>query len=67
MHPSPAKKTCVPKLPLLTDHATNIDPQWFLKKQRDLLFELGWDTPGKEAAEVYQKAFPEAVEAEETE
>ncbi|MEZ6138458.1 MAG: hypothetical protein R3C53_26545 [Pirellulaceae bacterium] len=45
-------------LVLLTDHASNIDRQWFLKKRRDLLREIGWQAPAKEAAELYAKAFP---------
>jgi hypothetical protein len=48
----------------LTDHAQQIDRQWFLKKQRDLLQELGWEFPAKEAAAVYAKAYPQAVAAE---
>jgi hypothetical protein len=48
----------------LTDHAQHIDKQWFLKKQRDLLQELGWEFPAKEAAAVYAKAYPQAVAAE---
>jgi hypothetical protein len=50
-------------LNLLTDHSVNIERQWFLKKQRDLLRELGWEAPAKEAAAIYQKAFPEAEDA----
>jgi len=51
-------------LALLTDHTEQIDNQWYLKKQRDLLRELGWEFPAKEAGEVYAKAYPQAVAAE---
>lgn len=48
----------------LTDHAEQIDTQWFLKKQRDLLRELGWEFPATEAGAVYAKVYPQAVAAE---
>ncbi len=48
----------------LTDHALQIDKPWFLQQQRDLLRELSWDFPAKEAAAVYARAYPEAVAAE---
>ncbi len=51
----------------LTDHASQIDKKWFLKKQRDMLKEMGWDYPAQEAAEVYAKAYPDAVATEELE
>ena len=52
-------------LEILTDQGSYIERQWFLKKQRDLLRELGWSLPAKEAATVYAAAFPEEAKAEE--
>lgn len=46
-------------LSLLEKHGKIIDRQWFLEKRRDLLQELGWTGPAKEAAEIYANAFPE--------
>lgn len=51
-------------LVLLTDYAEHVEPEWFLKKRRDLLRELGWEAPAKEAAAIYAEAFPQAAEAE---
>ncbi len=33
-----------------------IDRKWYLKKRRDLLDELGWELPHREAAAIYQAA-----------
>jgi len=33
-----------------------IEPKWYLKKRRDLLEELGWDVPYREAARLYQES-----------
>ncbi len=51
-------------LVLLEDFGEQISPQWFLKKRRDILRELGWDGPAQEAAAVYAAKFPEAVARE---
>ena len=51
-------------LVMLEDFGGQISPQWFLKKRRDILRELGWDGPAAEAAAVYQAKFPEAVAGE---
>ncbi len=48
----------------LTDYASSIEKEWFLKKQRDLLRELGWEAPAGEAAKIYAQAFPQQVERE---
>ncbi|MCC9654506.1 hypothetical protein [Rhodopirellula halodulae] len=37
-------------LELLEANKAFIDPKWYLKKRRDLLQELGWDPPFREAA-----------------
>ena len=51
-------------LEMLVDHGRYIDKQWFLKKRRDLLRELGWTLPAKEAQAIYAAAFPEEAKAE---
>ena len=51
-------------LVLLTDHGRQIDHKWFLKKRRDLLREMGWELPAREAAAVYAAKFPDEVAAE---
>jgi len=48
----------------LEEHAATIEKQWYLKKRRDLLKELGWREPAQEAEKVYAAAFPEAVAKE---
>ena len=45
-------------LRLLEKYGDLIEPQWFLEKRRDLLLEMGWSAPAKEAAQVYATAFP---------
>jgi hypothetical protein len=45
-------------LELLTDHGKWIEKPWFLKQRRDLLRELGWESPATEAADIYARAFP---------
>ncbi|MCR9291961.1 MAG: hypothetical protein NXI32_04530 [bacterium] len=54
-------------LGLLETYGDTVDPQWLLKKRRDLLRELGWQAPAREAAAVYAQEYPEevAVEAKE--
>ena len=51
-------------LALLEANGSKITPQWFLKKRRDLLEELGWNAAFEEAAAIYAKEFPDAVEKE---
>lgn len=51
-------------LELLESNGEMIDRQWYLKKRRDLLEELGWETPANEAARIYAEAFPEQVAEE---
>ncbi|MEM7561302.1 MAG: hypothetical protein AAF394_19425, partial [Planctomycetota bacterium] len=51
-------------LRILEEHGRTIDRQWYLKKRRDLLKELGWGAAYTESAEIYAQEFPEAVEAE---
>jgi len=51
-------------LMLLEKYADSIDPQWFLKKRRDLLRDLGWVAPADEAASIYEKNFPDEVALE---
>ncbi len=51
-------------LALLEDHAGAIEKRWFLKKRRDLLHELGWELPAKEAGSLYSAAFPDAEPVE---
>ncbi|TWT84699.1 hypothetical protein CA13_61790 [Planctomycetes bacterium CA13] len=43
-------------LELLEAHRESIEPKWYLKKRRDLLQELGWEPPYKEAARLYVEA-----------
>ncbi|EKK00351.1 hypothetical protein RBSH_04367 [Rhodopirellula baltica SH28] len=43
-------------LELLEANRHSIDPKWYLKKRRDLLLELGWDPPYREAARLYLQA-----------
>ncbi|MCA9157223.1 MAG: hypothetical protein KDA72_02790 [Planctomycetales bacterium] len=45
-------------LALLEDFGGQVAPHWFLKKRRDILRDLGWEIPAKEASEIYAKAFP---------
>lgn len=51
-------------LALLEDYGGQVDLRWFLKKRRDILRDLGWESPAKEAAEIYARAFPDAVAEE---
>lgn len=51
-------------LALLEDFGGQVAPQWYLKKRRDILRDLGWESPAKEAADVYAKAYPEEVAKE---
>lgn len=51
-------------LELLENYGPIIEKQWFLKKRRDLLRDLGWTKPAEQAAEIYAENFPEAVAAE---
>lgn len=43
-------------LELLEANRRSIEPKWYLKKRRDLLQELGWEPPYKEAAKLYRQA-----------
>ncbi|WDQ14876.1 hypothetical protein [Rhodopirellula sp. P2] len=43
-------------LELLEANRHSIEPKWYLKKRRDLLQELGWDPPYREAAQRYLQA-----------
>ncbi|ELP35661.1 hypothetical protein [Rhodopirellula baltica] len=43
-------------LELLEANRHSIDPKWYLKKRRDLLQELGWEPPYREAARLYLQA-----------
>jgi len=43
-------------LELLEAYRESIEPKWYLKKRRDLLKELGWEPPYKEAARIYIEA-----------
>lgn len=51
-------------LALLESNGRLIERQWFLKKRRDLLKELGWQEPYEEAADIYEANFPNEVTAE---
>jgi hypothetical protein len=51
-------------LVLLEDFSSQLNQQWYLKKRRDLLRDLGWDGPAKEAEKIYSTAFPEALATE---
>ncbi len=51
-------------LRILELHGRMIDRQWYLKKRRDLLKDLGWGAAYAESAEIYAREFPEAVRAE---
>lgn len=46
-------------LQLLEQFGGRIELKWFLKKRRDILHDLGWESPAKEAASIYAKAFPD--------
>ncbi|MFN3191494.1 MAG: hypothetical protein ACE361_13380 [Aureliella sp.] len=52
-------------LALLESNGALIQEKWFLKKRRDLLKELGWEEPAREAAAIYRDAYPEEVAKEE--
>ncbi|WP_145171908.1 hypothetical protein [Rubripirellula lacrimiformis] len=43
-------------LELLEANRRSIQPKWYLKKRRDLLQEIGWDPPYREAAKLYLEA-----------
>lgn len=43
-------------LQLLERHRATIDGKWYLKKRRDLLEELDWIPPWKEAAAIYHES-----------
>ncbi|WP_246109617.1 hypothetical protein [Roseimaritima multifibrata] len=43
-------------LELLEANRRSIEPKWYLKKRRDMLQELGWEPPYKEAAKLYTEA-----------
>lgn len=43
-------------LELLEANQEWIEPKWYLKKRRDLLLELGWELPHKEADRLYLQA-----------
>ncbi len=51
-------------LALLEDFGSQLNRQWFLKKRRDLLHDLGWEGPAKEAATLYAAAFPDEATAD---
>lgn len=51
-------------LSLVEQYGSTIKRQWYLKKRRDLLKELGWSFPRSEAAEIYAAKFPEEVARE---
>ncbi|MEO8268192.1 MAG: hypothetical protein ABI557_00650 [Aureliella sp.] len=51
-------------LALLEDFGGQVALQWFLKKRRDILRELDWESPAKEAAAIYASAFPDEVARE---
>lgn len=46
-------------LSLLEKYGHSISPKWYLKKRRDLLKELHWIPPWREAAEIYESRYPE--------
>ncbi|MEM8734523.1 MAG: hypothetical protein AAGG44_09900 [Planctomycetota bacterium] len=52
-------------LGLLESNGELIQQKWFLKKRRDLLKELGWEEPAREAAAIYRAKYPDAVAKEE--
>lgn len=43
-------------LEMLEANRNVIEPRWYLKKRRDLLNELHWDPPYREAARLYREA-----------
>ena len=51
-------------LALLEKYGRTILPKWYQKKRRDLLKEMGWTHPYREAAEIYKEHFPAEVEKE---
>ncbi len=51
-------------LGLVEQYGTVIKRKWYLKKRRDLLKELGWEYPFREAAKIYASEFPEEVAKE---
>lgn len=51
-------------LKLLEDFGSQLSSEWYLKKRRDVLRDLGWKLPAEEAASIYATAFPEKVAAE---
>lgn len=51
-------------LVLLEDFSGQLNQQWYLKKRRDILNDLGWAGPAKEAAQTYAAVYPEEVKKE---
>jgi hypothetical protein len=50
---------------MLLERSTGvIEPQWYLKKRRDILVDLAWSFPAEEAASIYAKKFPKSVAEE---
>ncbi len=46
-------------LAVLEDFGSQLNRQWYLRTRRDILRDLGWEGPAKEAANIYATAFPE--------
>ena len=51
-------------LALLEKSGPGILPKWYQKKRRDLLKELNWNGPYREAAKIYEQNFPDEVAKE---
>jgi hypothetical protein len=51
-------------LALLEEYGGQLGKQWFLKKRRDVLRDLGWSDAAEEAAGLYAKHFPDALESD---
>ncbi len=48
-------------LALLEDFASQLNQMWYLRTRRDILRDLGWEGPAKEATDIYAAAFPEDI------
>lgn len=51
-------------LALLEDFGSQLNMQWYLRMRRDILRDLGWEGPAKEAADIYATGLPDEVAKE---
>lgn len=51
-------------LALMEDFGSQLNKQFFLRTRLDILRDLGWEGPAKEATDIFAAAFPEVVAKE---